>query len=161
MLAWRLSRRKMSRLCCWRVCDVRTMNKFEVLEVERRYARNGDFLARFNPGLAYPIDEDNWAYVQGLVKDGRARVLPPCGSCPLGDSMTNPGAKVVEVIRGLRDEVERAADDMIQRVAKESEKTKDGFHRVQKAVLEPWEAANRELEDFVNQLTNDPPKEKE
>jgi hypothetical protein len=70
---------------------------------------------------------------------------------------TNPGNKVVSALQTLRKEIDTATDDLIADAKKQNERTKDGFHKVRSHVLKPWDDANRELEDFVNQLTNGGP----
>lgn len=69
----------------------------------------------------------------------------------------NPGNKVVQALQTLKGEIDAATDDLIADAKKQHERTKDGFHKVKTHVLGPWESANRELEDFVNQLTNGGP----
>jgi hypothetical protein len=70
---------------------------------------------------------------------------------------TNPGNKVVSALQTLKSEIDAATDDLIADAKKQSERTKDGFHKVKTHVLGPWGDANRELEDYVNQLTNGGP----
>jgi hypothetical protein len=70
---------------------------------------------------------------------------------------TNPGSKVVSALQTLRKEIDTATDDLIADAKKQNERTKDGFHKVRSHVLKPWDDANRELEDFVNQLSNGGP----
>ncbi len=71
----------------------------------------------------------------------------------------NPGNKVVQALQTLKGEIDAATDDLIADARKQHERTKDGFHKVKTHVLGPWGEANRELEDYVNQLTNSPPLE--
>jgi ornithine cyclodeaminase/alanine dehydrogenase-like protein (mu-crystallin family) len=71
--------------------------------------------------------------------------------------MTNPGNKVVSALQTLKGEIDAATDDIIADARKQSERTKDGFHKVRAAVLKPWDDANSELEDYCNQLTNGGP----
>lgn len=90
-------------------------------------------------------------------------ILTATSACPQGQclmnevKMTNPGTKVVEAVKALKADVEKAADDMIAETRLQSERTKDGFNKVKNVVLKPWQDANDELEDFVNQLTNGGP----
>jgi ornithine cyclodeaminase/alanine dehydrogenase-like protein (mu-crystallin family) len=70
---------------------------------------------------------------------------------------TNPGNKVVSALQTLKSEIDAATDDIIADARKQSERTKDGFHKVKVHVLKPWYDANAELEDYVNQLTNGGP----
>ena len=76
---------------------------------------------------------------------------------PTKPMATNPGNKVVEALKNLRGEIDAATDDLIADAKKQHERTKDGFYKVKTAVLKPWDDANRELEDFVNQMTNGGP----
>jgi hypothetical protein len=70
---------------------------------------------------------------------------------------TNPGNKVVSALQTLKGEIDAATDDIIADARKQSERTKDGFHKVKAHVLGPWDDANSELEDYLNQLTNGGP----
>lgn len=70
---------------------------------------------------------------------------------------TTPGNKVVSALQALKGEIDAATDDLIADAKKQHERTKDGFHKVKAHVLTPWEKANAELEDYVNQLTNGGP----
>jgi hypothetical protein len=69
----------------------------------------------------------------------------------------NAGARVVATINGLSAAVETAADALVGRIKAASDKSLEGFHKIEKGVCEPWEKANTSLDDFVNQLTNNPP----
>jgi ornithine cyclodeaminase/alanine dehydrogenase-like protein (mu-crystallin family) len=71
--------------------------------------------------------------------------------------MTNPGNKVVSALQTLKSEIDAATDDLIADARKQHTRTKDGFHKVKTHVLGPWDDANSELEDYVNQLTNGGP----
>jgi hypothetical protein len=71
--------------------------------------------------------------------------------------MTNPGNKVVSALQTLKSEIDAATDDIIADAKRQSERTKDGFHKLNTHVLGPWDDANSELEDYVNQLTNGGP----
>jgi hypothetical protein len=70
---------------------------------------------------------------------------------------TNPSNKVVSALQSLKSEIDAATDDLIADARKQHMRTKDGFHKVKAHVLGPWDDANRELEDYVNQLTNGGP----
>ncbi len=70
---------------------------------------------------------------------------------------TNPGNKVVQALQTLKGEIDAATDNLIADARKQHEKTKDGFHKIRTCVLMPWEQANSELEDYVNQITNGAP----
>ena len=70
---------------------------------------------------------------------------------------TNPSNKVVSALQTLKSEIDAATDDIIADAKKQSERTKDGFHKLKAHVITPWDDANRELEDYLNQLTNGGP----
>jgi hypothetical protein len=70
---------------------------------------------------------------------------------------TNPGNKVVSALQTLKSEIDTATDDLIADARRQSERTKDGFHKVKAHVLKPWDDANAELEDYINQLSNGGP----
>lgn len=69
----------------------------------------------------------------------------------------NPGNKVVQALQTLKGEIDAATDDIIADAKRQHERTKDGFWKVKKHVLEPWDQANAELDDFVNQISNGGP----
>lgn len=71
--------------------------------------------------------------------------------------MTNPGSKVVKTLQSLKGEIDSMSDGLIANAAAQHQRTKDGFHTIQKVVVDPWAQANSELEDYVNQLTNGGP----
>lgn len=69
----------------------------------------------------------------------------------------NPGSKVVSALQTLKSEIDAATDDIIADAKRQHERTKNGFDKVKAHVLMPWDRANAELEDWVNQLTNNGP----
>lgn len=69
----------------------------------------------------------------------------------------NPGKIVVNTLKGLQSELQKTADEIVADASKQSERTKDGFHKIKQVVLGTWDQANSEVEDYLNQLTNGGP----
>ena len=79
------------------------------------------------------------------------------GTWEIENDMPNPGKRVVDTIQALTLDIEKHADELSAKMTKESERTKDGFYKIETVVHKPWADANTQLEDYINQLTNGGP----
>lgn len=107
-------------------------------------------------GLNIALESQTGSVVDMEVRGEQAAQLK---QCILGEPCmaANPGKRVVDTVQAFTKELEAHADSTLSDMGAKKDSLKAKMTRTRDILMQPWESADKFLDDYINQLTNGGP----